>query len=417
MSSSSETDLDQANPHALAAIVEASAKRTIVASDDILDERGVKLWARGQPVSESLQQRLLERKLKQPLEATLEAADGVNGQELKQALEHFLGSGQALARGLQAWAGPLRAAVAELKLQSVAQLLLTAAQAARPGIYEHAVRGMALSGAMALAARGDRAQVELALMGGLLHDLGEMYVNPDHLDPQQPLDITGYRHLAVHPRTGAMLLTRLAKYPPALARGVAEHHERFDGSGYPGRLLGNAISPLGRQLAVVEVVLGVMAQGDAPWARASFALRMVPGEFDGHAVGFITRCAREVGEPRPEPDELALHGLHLVDGHLGAALALADELECSPSSAAAVRAVAARAGHLLFRLRTGWNEMGLWAAETTEASAEAKVEMSFAGRELAYRMRFIRRECLWAEKELGHADAAALAPLWAGLDL
>ena len=32
-------------------------------------ERGVKLWARGQPVSESLQQRLLERKLKQPLEA------------------------------------------------------------------------------------------------------------------------------------------------------------------------------------------------------------------------------------------------------------------------------------------------------------------------------------------------------------
>lgn len=414
---SSETDLDQANPHALAAIVEASAKRTIVASEDILDERGVKLWARGQPVSESLQQRLLERKLKQPLEATLEAADGVNGQELKQALDAFLSSEHALARGLQPWAPKLREAVADLRLQSVAQLLLTAAQAARPGIYDHAVRGMALAGAMALASKADRPQLELTLMGGLLHDLGEMYVNPDYLDPKQPLDITGYRHLAVHPRTGEMLLTRLAKYPAALARGVAEHHERLDGGGYPARLSGQAISPLGRQLAVVEVVLGVMAHGDAPWSRASFALRMVPGEFDGQAVGFVTGCAREAGEPLPEPDELALNGLHLVDGHLGAALSQADELQRSPSSAAAVRAVAARAWHLLFRLRTGWNEMGLWAADTTEPSPETRAEMSLAGRELAYRMRFIRRECLWAERELGQADAAALAPLWSSLDI
>jgi hypothetical protein len=61
--------------------------------------------------------------------------------------------------------------------------------------------------------------------------------------------------------------------------------------------------------------------------------------------------------------------------------------------------------------------MGLWAADTAEPSAEVRAEMSLAGRELAYRMRFIRRECLWAEKELGDADAAALAPLWASLDL
>jgi HD-GYP domain-containing protein (c-di-GMP phosphodiesterase class II) len=414
---STDNELDQANPHALAAIVEASSKRTIVASDDIVDERGVKLWARGQPVSESLQQRLLERKLKQPLEATLEAADGVNGPELKQALAEFLGSEHALARVLQTWGPKLLAAVGELKLQSVAQLLLTAAQAARPGIYEHAVRGMVLAGAMSLAAKADRAQLDLALMGGLLHDLGEMYVNPDYLNPQQPLDIIGYRHMAVHPRTGALLLTRLAKYPATLARGVAEHHERLDGSGYPGRSSGAAISPLGRQLAVVEVVLGVMAQANAPWARASFALRMVPGEFDGLAVGFITNCARQAGEPLMEADDLALHGLNLVDGRLVAALAQADELERSPSSAAAVRAVAGRASHLLFRLRAGWNEMGLWAADTAEPSAEVRAEMSLAGRELAYRMRFIRRECLWAEKELGDADAAALAPLWASLDL
>ncbi len=414
---SSEHSLGQANPHALAAIVEASATRTIVASEDIVDERGVKLWARGQAVSESLQQRLLERKLKQPLEATLEAADGVNGVELQAATEAFLASGHPLAQGLQAHRLALLSAVGDLKLQSVAQLMLTAAQAARPGIFDHAVRGMALAGAMAVAARADATQLDLALMGGLLHDLGEMYLNPDHLDPQQPLDVLGYRHVAVHPRIGALLLARLAGYPMALARGVAEHHERLDGSGYPGRLAADAISPLGRQLAVTELVLGVMAQGDAPWARASFALRMVPGEFDGVAVGFVTGCARELREPLAEPDELAISGLSLVDGRLAAALAQADEIERSPSATQLVRAVAQRAGYLLFRLRAGWNEMGLWAADAAGNSPETRFEMSLAGRELAYRMRFIRRECLWAEKELGDADAAVLAPLWASLDL
>ena len=102
--SSNEHDLDETNPHALAAIVAASAKRNIVASEDIYDERGVKLWARGQPVSETLQQRLLERKLKQPLETTLQAADGVNPQQLKAALELFVASDHALAPSIRPWA-------------------------------------------------------------------------------------------------------------------------------------------------------------------------------------------------------------------------------------------------------------------------------------------------------------------------
>lgn len=110
-------------------------------------------------------------------------------------------------------------------------------------------------------------------------------------------------------------------------------------------------------------------------------------------------------------------GLSLVDGRLAAALVQADELERTAASPA-VRAVAERASLLLFRLRTGWNEMGLWAAaEADDASAETRFELWLAGRELGYRMRFIRRECLWAEKELGEADTAELAPLWVSLEM
>jgi hypothetical protein len=62
---------------------------------------------------------------------------------------------------------------------------------------------------------------------------------------------------------------------------VAEHHERLDGSGYPHALQRDAVSPLGRMLAVAEAALAALRSQPQPsLARASVALRVVPGEFD-----------------------------------------------------------------------------------------------------------------------------------------
>lgn len=408
--------LTNANPHALETIVQASAKRSIVASEDIFDERGTKLLARGQPVSASLQQKLLERKLKKPLESNLEATDGVNPTELKTALETFMSTDNPLARALMPWQSELAQEVTKLKIHSVVQLLLTAAQAARPTAYFHAVRGMGLAGAMWIKGGGDRSQLQLALLGGLLHDLGETYVNPEYLDAKQPLDTAGYRNVAVHPRTGAMVLGKMANYPEPLVRAIGEHHERLDGTGYPGRLMGAAISPLGRLLAVVEVTLGIAATSKVPWAHASFALRMIPGEFDGAGVSFVTAAARNAKEDLASAGDASHADLSLVDGQLAAALAVAVQIR-DTATTPAVKGMAERAIRLLSRLRTGWNEMGLWAVdEGSDISPETAFEVRMAGRELAYRLRFIRRECLWPEKELSEPENQALAPLWTSLE-
>src|ERR1700761_3153958 len=49
--SQSESTFGRANPHALAAILEASETKRIIAATDIFDISGIKLWARNQPVS------------------------------------------------------------------------------------------------------------------------------------------------------------------------------------------------------------------------------------------------------------------------------------------------------------------------------------------------------------------------------
>jgi len=190
------------NPHAAAAIVRAGESRAIVACEDIVDERGVKLLARDQTVSTALQQRLLERKLKQPLEACLRAQDGVTTHQLYERLEIFFdsdASGVALARR---HATALRQEVKHLPLHSVAQLLLTTSQATQPERFDHAIHSMVVAGAMFASEIDERYGLRLALLGGLLHDIGEIYVQPQAATPSDTLDLAAYRAVAVHPRVG-----------------------------------------------------------------------------------------------------------------------------------------------------------------------------------------------------------------------
>ena len=79
-----------ANPHALATILEASETRSIIAATDIFDIRGIKLWAKNQPVSRDLQQKLMDRALSKPLEASLMAEDGVKADTLRQGIQRLI---------------------------------------------------------------------------------------------------------------------------------------------------------------------------------------------------------------------------------------------------------------------------------------------------------------------------------------
>src|SRR5882724_7168277 len=89
-SSAPSENFSVANPHALATILEASQTRSIIASRDIFDISGIKLWARDQPVSAALQRKLLDRELRNPLESCLMAEDGITPQTLLRATEALL---------------------------------------------------------------------------------------------------------------------------------------------------------------------------------------------------------------------------------------------------------------------------------------------------------------------------------------
>ena len=66
------------NAHCLENIVRLSDDMDVLASHDIVDDRGIKLWAKGKPVSRALQEKMLKRRLQKPLEISLDVGDGVS---------------------------------------------------------------------------------------------------------------------------------------------------------------------------------------------------------------------------------------------------------------------------------------------------------------------------------------------------
>jgi putative nucleotidyltransferase with HDIG domain len=107
------------------------------------------------------------------------------------------------------------------------------------------------SAAIAGALGWPRDQRELAHTAGLLHDIGKFAFPDTILLADSRLSPAQREAVKAHPTDGAQVLRRLDGYAP-VADVVLAHHERWDGSGYPRGLAGEAIPAAARVIAVAD---------------------------------------------------------------------------------------------------------------------------------------------------------------------
>ena len=86
----------------------------------------------------------------------------------------------------------------------------------------------------------------------LLHDIGKIGVDDRILRKPGPLSKAEFAEIREHPLTGYDMLKGLPFLQESLA-AVRHHHERWDGTGYPDRLKGQAIPLIVRILSVADV--------------------------------------------------------------------------------------------------------------------------------------------------------------------
>jgi HD domain len=88
--------------------------------------------------------------------------------------------------------------------------------------------------------------------GAMLHDIGKLAVPAEILNkPGRPTE-DEWKILATHPAEGAKRIQPLALFLGEWVGAIGEHHERWDGTGYPNGLAGKDISLSARIVAVAD---------------------------------------------------------------------------------------------------------------------------------------------------------------------
>lgn len=98
----------------------------------------------------------------------------------------------------------------------------------------------------------NRRHLDRSALGLLLHDIGMSRIPLFIRDKNMPLKGEEKDKILLHPLAGIKMLQKLNLGFDEMNQAVLEHHERLDGSGYPGHAKENGISRFGRLCAVAD---------------------------------------------------------------------------------------------------------------------------------------------------------------------
>ena len=166
--------------------------------------------------------------------------------------------------------------------------LATAAEFHRHDTSRHTERVGTLAGRLATALGMPDDDVRLLQRASMLHDVGKIGIPDALLLKPEPLTDDEMAVMRTHTVIGAQLLGGSDAPLLRLAELIAlSHHERWDGSGYPHGLKGDAIPLCGRVVAVADTF--DVVTNDRPYRKA----RSVQG-----AIDEIVRHAGTQFDPR-----------------------------------------------------------------------------------------------------------------------
>src|SRR6187397_2093449 len=148
------------------------------------------------------------------------------------------------------------------------------------------------------------AELEALEWGGLLHDVGKIGVPDRVLLKQERLNKDERMIMNAHPVLGAQIIAPVTKLAPELPI-IRHHHEWYNGSGYPDRLIGDEIPKLARVLHVADAFEAMTAA--RPYRMTPLTLEQALAElrkfagiqFDPQMVDAFVRTVHAEGVPDP----------------------------------------------------------------------------------------------------------------------
>ena len=119
--------------------------------------------------------------------------------------------------------------------------------------FQHSVGVSALLIAFCRGLGLDDDTLRQAGIGGMVHDVGKMQTPDGILNKPGKLTDDEFSVMRHHVVASRKILEVTPNISQTALEVAAQHHERYDGSGYPDRLKGDGISRIGQMAAIIDV--------------------------------------------------------------------------------------------------------------------------------------------------------------------
>jgi len=210
-------------------------KKEVVASEDILSEKGVLLAKSGTSLNQKTCQSILKFKLLKPLEDSILIENQLTAKHIFQHIIDIINRDFYL-KSLNSQLnkkGALQKCC--LRLDSYPLLLqkLTVLHMEISDVFRQSLLSGYFACICGILENCSKERIEENFLAGITHDIGYLHIDRDILTKKGALSADEWHKVQSHPVIAYAILQRIPNFPKASARAVLEHHENLDGSGYP----------------------------------------------------------------------------------------------------------------------------------------------------------------------------------------
>ncbi|MHC1684983.1 MAG: HD-GYP domain-containing protein [Clostridiaceae bacterium] len=137
--------------------------------------------------------------------------------------------------------------------------------------YIHSVDTAIMAIFLGLSLKFEKEKIANLGVSAILHDIGKTKLSEELLNKPGKYSEDEFEMVKKHVIYGKDLLKATNMFPIPVIEGVAHHHERVDGTGYPYKLRGKNISEFGRIISICDVFTAISA-------NRSYRERFAPNE-------------------------------------------------------------------------------------------------------------------------------------------
>jgi putative nucleotidyltransferase with HDIG domain len=183
-----------------------------------------------------------------------------------------------------------------------------AIDAKSPWTAGHSERVTEMSLRIAKGMGHSQSELEVLRRGALLHDIGKLGISVKLLDKPGRLNDDEVRQVKNHPSIGGRILQPISAFSDILPI-VEQHHEKYDGTGYPQKLAGDEIDLNARILAVADTYDAMTS--DRPYRKGFDHAKAVDLILEETGIQFDPQVLRAfmlvIGEDPERVPEFSVH--------------------------------------------------------------------------------------------------------------